>query len=115
MFAIFIMFAQLTTAQIDAVKASYKALNSQAVESKTATEQPPKDAEKIDVSPRLRSASFGHTTTLIVAHDGKSYWVEYGKSTNRPGGTYGPFAVDASAKPAPAPDAKGKPAPAPSK
>jgi hypothetical protein len=111
MFAIFIMFAQLTTVQIDAVKASYKALDSQAVESKVATAQPPKDAEKIDVSPRLRSASFGHTTTLLVAHDGKSYWVEYGRSTNRPGGTYGPFAVDAKAKPAPAP----APTPAPAK
>jgi hypothetical protein len=95
MFPIFVLFMQLTTAQIDAVKASYKALGDQ-VEAHKATEQPPKDAEKIDISPRIRSASFGHKTWLVVTPDAKSFWVEYGRSTNKPGGLYGPFPVEAA-------------------
>jgi hypothetical protein len=95
MFAIFVIFAQLTSAQIDAVKASYQALGNE-VEAHQAKDQPPKDAEKIDVSPRIRSASFGHKTWLVVTPDAKSFWVEYGKSTNKPGGLYGPFPVQAS-------------------
>ena len=53
---------------------------------------------RIDVTPRMRSASFGHTTTLIVpvpsADAGAAptqFWVQYGKSTNAPARLFGPF------------------------
>ena len=92
MFPIFVFIAQLTTAQVDAVKTAYKELGD-TVEQHVAKDQPPKDAEKIDISPRLRSASFGHKTWLVVTPDAQKFWVEYGKSTNKPGGMYGPFPV----------------------
>ena len=56
-------------------------------------EAPPKDAQRIDVSERIRSASFGHKTWLLVAPDGKQYWVEYGASTNSKAALFGPFLV----------------------
>jgi hypothetical protein len=56
---------------------------------------------KIDASDRIRSASFGHTTTLLVPcglagkpedpNKATAFYVEYGRSTNSPGGTFGPF------------------------
>lgn len=96
MWPIIVIIAQLTAAQVSTVKAAYHKLGSQAVESHKATAQPPKDAQRIDVSPRMRSASFGHRTWLVVPPDGKQFWVEYGPSTNRPGALYGPFPVDAA-------------------
>lgn len=66
----------------------------------------PTDAHfvRIDVSDKIRSASFGHTTTLLVpagvtghpespnrAHE---FYVEYGASTNAPGGIFGPFKIE---------------------
>ena len=60
--------------------------------------------ERIDVSDRIRSASFGHSTTLLVP-DGvtghptnpnraREFYVEYGPSTNAPGGIFGPFKIE---------------------
>jgi hypothetical protein len=56
---------------------------------------------KIDASDKVRSASFGHTTTLLVPsgltdkredpNRATEFYVEYGRSTNTPGGLYGPF------------------------
>jgi hypothetical protein len=60
-------------------------------------ETPPKDAQRIDVSERIRSASFGHKTWLLVSPDGKQYWVEYGASTNTKAALFGPFLVTPAA------------------
>jgi len=57
---------------------------------------PPADAQKIDVSSRIRSTSFGHKTWLVLAPDGTRFWIEWGKSTNRPGALFGPFSIAAS-------------------
>ncbi len=95
MWPVIVIIAQLTAAQQSAVKAEYHKLPSAEIEKHVATtDKPPKDAHKIDVSARIRSASFGHRTWLLVAPDGKRFWVEYGPSTNRPGGLYGPFTVE---------------------
>jgi hypothetical protein len=95
MWPLVVLIAQLTAAQVDAAKAAYHALGAKAVEAHQAAGKPPADAQKIDVSARFRSASFGHTTWLWVTPDGGRFWIEYGASTNRPGGLYGPFAVAA--------------------
>jgi hypothetical protein len=84
----------LPTEQRDAVLAAWHALTPPDVEAKKIDALPAGvSVERIDVSPRIRSASFGHTTTLLVPEGGKQFWVEYGKSTNKPGGLFGPFAV----------------------
>ena len=92
MFPIFVLIAQLAAVPAPVQKA-YHALTSTEIESHV-TKLPPKDAKKIDVSPRIRSASFGHRTWLIVSPDGKEFWVEYGPSTNTPAGLFGPFTVE---------------------
>jgi hypothetical protein len=48
---------------------------------------------RVDVSQKARSASFGHATTLIVSPSADTFYVEYGRSTNRPRRYFGPFAV----------------------
>jgi hypothetical protein len=58
---------------------------------------------RIDASDRIRSISFGHTTTLlipagIVGHPASpnrasEFYVEYGASTNAPGAIFGPFQI----------------------
>ena len=95
MFATIVLFAQLASAPVP-VQNAYKKLTSAQIDAKK-IEEPPKDAKKIDISSRIRSASFGHKTWLIIAPDGKQFWVEYGASTNKPGALYGPFAVDSAA------------------
>ena len=87
------------------VQNAYRRLSAAEIEAKkvTAATRPPKDAHRIDLSERIRSASFGHRTWLLVAPNGKDFWVEYGASTNRPGGTYGPFPVQPATSPAPPP------------
>jgi hypothetical protein len=95
MWPVIVIIAQLTAAQISAAKATYHKLPD--VTQHEASVKPPKDAQRIDVSARIRSASFGHRTWLLVAPDGKQLWVEYGPSTNTKGGLYGPFPVDAPA------------------
>ena len=95
MFPIFVVIAQLASAPAP-VQAAYKKLTSAEIDSHP-VKQPPKDAKKIDISSRIRSASFGHRTWLIIAPDGKEFWIENGPSTNKAGGLYGPFPVDAAA------------------
>jgi hypothetical protein len=94
--------ASLDAAQIEAVRAAYKALASADIEARPAAALPADfDYERIDVSSRMRSASFGHTTTLLVAvpraagdkPSPSEFWVEYGKSTNFPARLFGPFPV----------------------
>lgn len=58
---------------------------------------------RIDVSDQIRSKSFGHSTTLLVPagftghpqdpNRARSFYVEYGPSTNAPGGRFGPFRI----------------------
>jgi hypothetical protein len=91
----------LTPAQVDTVKAAYKKMDKAAVEAKPSSPLPPSaQVKRVDVSERIRSASFGHKTFLIIPMppEGESprrFWVEYGKSTNHPGALYGPFLIDA--------------------
>lgn len=78
-----------------AALAAFHRLTSAAVESKPAG-APPTDLAswaRVDVSAKARSASFGHTTTLLVAPADDAYYVEYGRSTNRPRRLFGPFSV----------------------
>ena len=87
----------LTNAQIAAVRAEYKKLSAAEVESHPVRALPEgQHFARIDVSERMRSASFGHRTTLVarLASDGGEpveFWVEYGKSTNHPARLFGPF------------------------
>jgi hypothetical protein len=94
-----LLCAGLDQRQIDCVRAAYAKLDSAAIEAKPAA-SPPHAAEvaRIDVSEGMRSASFGHTTTLLVpvpANDEapKEFWVQYGRSTNAPARLFGPFPV----------------------
>ena len=95
----FLVGATLDPAEADRVRAAYEKLGGVAIEAKPAAALP-EGAEfaRIDVTPRMRSASFGHTTTLIVpvpsadAGGGPiQFWVQYGKSTNAPSRLFGPF------------------------
>ena len=97
-FPIVVLIAQLASAPAP-VQAAYQKLSAQELQAKKTTKQPPKDARRIDVSAKIRSASFGHKTWLWVEPDGKQFWVEYGRSTNTPAAMYGPFSVDAASKP----------------
>jgi hypothetical protein len=89
----------LTPAQAAAVKEHYRTLGSTAIEQKPASGIPGDvSVARIDASPHIRSASFGHSTTLVVALPApgewpKQYWVEYGRSTNHAAALYGPFAL----------------------
>ncbi len=83
----------LSQAQRDAVVGAYRALAPADVQARPIAAAPAGTLERIDVSDKIRSASFGHTTTLLVPPDGKRFWVEYGKSTNHPASWYGPFTV----------------------
>jgi hypothetical protein len=87
------LWAQLTAAQLDTAKAAYHKLKPAEIEAKKTTVQPPKDVQRVDVSERIRSASFGHKTFLLIAADGSKFWVEYGASTNAPAALYGPFSI----------------------
>ncbi|MGZ3425563.1 MAG: hypothetical protein ACXVCV_02890 [Polyangia bacterium] len=78
------------------VQSAYRKLTADQLSAKK-IETPPKDAQRIDVSERIRSASFGHKTWLLVAPDGKQFWVEYGASTNSKAALFGPFPVTATA------------------
>lgn len=105
-FPLIVLVAQLAAAPAP-VQRAYQKLTPAQMEAKKTTAAPPKDAQRIDVSAKIRSASFGHKTWLWVAKDGKQFWVEYGRSTNTPAAMYGPFAVDdpaATPPPPPPPD-----------
>jgi hypothetical protein len=97
--------AALPAGQEAAVRAAYEKLGSDGVEAHPASALPPGFTwRRIDVSDPVRSASFGHTTTLavpVVRADGgqdvpNQFWVEYGRSTNAPARLFGPFRTDGS-------------------
>jgi len=95
-FPLIVLIAQLSAAPAP-VQHAYQKLTPADMEAKKTTAKPPKDAHKIDVSSKIRSASFGHKTWLWVAKDGKEFWVEYGRSTNTKAALYGPFSVETPA------------------
>ena len=113
-FPIFVVIAQLSAAPAP-VQRAYQKLTAQELEAKKTTAKPPKDAQKIDVSAKIRSASFGHKTWLLISKNGKEFWVEYGRSTNTKAALYGPFSVEEGAAKAPAQpkDPTGPPPPPP--
>jgi hypothetical protein len=61
--------------------------------------------KSLDVTPQMHSASFGHSSTILVPEGALSpdvkadpntatqFYVQCGASTNRPGGIYGPFDI----------------------
>jgi hypothetical protein len=95
-FPIIVLVAQLAAAPAP-VQRAYQKLTTAERTAKQTTDKPPKSAQRIDVSARIRSASFGHKTWLWVSEDGKEFWVEYGRSTNTPAALFGPFSVDSPA------------------
>ena len=92
-FPIIVLIAQLSAAPAP-VQQAYRKLTWQERDAKKTTVKPPKSAHRIDVSDRIRSASFGHKTWLWVSEDGKEFWVEFGRSTNTKAGLFGPFSVE---------------------
>lgn len=86
---------KLSPDEAAAVKQHYHDLGSAAVVQKPCDGLPSGvNVVRVDVSSRIRSASFGHSTTLLVDADApKRYWVEYGRSTNHPAALYGPFEI----------------------
>jgi hypothetical protein len=70
---------------------SYRELTPQELVTRTTTELPEGFWTKVDASERIRSISFGHSTTLWVG--GGVFYVEYGRSTNTPGRLMGPFRI----------------------
>jgi hypothetical protein len=85
----------MARADSQAAVASYHKLASTDLEAKRIASLPPDlDAwTRVDVSEKVRSASFGHTTTLLVSKAADTFYVEYGRSTNRPRRYFGPFPV----------------------
>jgi hypothetical protein len=79
----------------DSYRAAYKALKSEELEAKLIDKLPDTPFREIDVSERMRSASFGHSTKLLVptkeGQTKREFFVQYGRSTNRPARTFGPF------------------------
>jgi hypothetical protein len=88
---------QLTEAQQQAFKARYRELGSEAIESRPAAELPEGDLVPIDVSERMRSASFGAPKKLWVVMpaegEPREFYVERGRATNRPRAVFGPFTL----------------------
>jgi hypothetical protein len=85
---------ELSKSETEAVLASYHALKSPDPQDKKIEKLPAHEKlARIDVSMRIRSASFGHKTWLLVPPGAKKFYVEYGKSTNTPPGFFGPFDV----------------------
>ncbi len=81
--------------------AAFHALTPSAIEAKAGA-VPAGTWQRIDVSEKNRSASFGHSTMLVVTSGASTFFIEYGRSTNSPAQTFGPFelhpaAVDAGA------------------
>jgi hypothetical protein len=89
----------LTPAQIAAVKDHYNTHGTAGTEAKPLDALPTGVAvQRVNVSPHIRSASFGHATILIVelpkaGEPPTRYWVEYGRSTNTKAALYGPFTL----------------------
>jgi hypothetical protein len=76
---------------------AFHALTTEAIEAKAGASVPAGPWQRIDVSEKVRSASFGHTTTLLVSAKSPTFFIEYGRSTNSPAKTFGPFALQGSA------------------
>jgi hypothetical protein len=91
---------ELSPAQVEAVKSAYRKLGNAAVMARPSSPLPASArVKRIDVSEKIRSASFGHRTTLLVpfpaeGEDPHRFWVELGPSTNhREPQWFGPFFV----------------------
>lgn len=87
--------ASLSSEQISSVKAAYRRLSARQIEARPMSGLPEgARIERIDVSERLRSASFGHEPALVVRLGDQvqpvEFWVEYGRSTNHPSRLFGP-------------------------
>jgi len=93
MWPLVVLILELSAAQIDAAKAAYRKLKPADLEAHKAAATAPRTAKRVEVSERMRSASFGQRKFLLIADDGKQYWVEFFPATNRPGALYGPFEV----------------------
>jgi hypothetical protein len=102
---------ELSKEKEQAVIAAYHALKAPEPESKKIDKLPEhEELTRIDVSPRIRSASFGHRTWLLVPPHARHFYVEFGRSTNTPAGLFGPFEVKpATEKGAPEKTAPTKP------
>jgi len=62
-----LLVAAVTPAQVSAVKEHYLTLGSTAIEAKPVTTLPAETkVERVDASHQMRSASFGHKTTLVI-------------------------------------------------
>ena len=89
-----LVHADPTPEQRDAVVRSYRALTPEQIEAKKLGSAPfGTTFTRIDVSERIRSTSFGHATLLLVAPSVLEFYVEHGRSTNRPPAWFGPFLV----------------------
>ena len=60
---------------------------------------------EVDVSEKMRSASFGHTTSLLIPRTAAPsvFYVHHGRSTNAPEAYFGPFKLEALSPAAPDP------------
>jgi hypothetical protein len=76
---------------------AFHALTTEAIEAKAGASVPAGPWQRIDVSEKIRSASFGHSTTLVVSGKSSTFFIEYGRSTNSPAKTFGPFALSGAA------------------
>jgi hypothetical protein len=86
--------ATLAPERRDAAIAAYRGLTGAEIEAHPIKALPSGlETVRVDVSARFRSASFGHSTTLLVPPTGREFYVEYGRSTNKPGGLFGPFTL----------------------
>ena len=83
------------TAADDTYRKAYQALSQAEIAKQKVDALPQATFKRIDVSPRMRSASFGHKTWVLVppqrAQGGGEFYLEFGKSTNHPASYFGPF------------------------
>ena len=99
----------LTSNRRSAVVGSFNALSNQDITDALIVTPFGADAAfaQVDVSSRIKSTSFGHSTTLLVPAGTVSkpadpnmqneFYVAYGPSTNVPARTFGPFELTAQA------------------
>lgn len=99
LFALMLLVAQSPTSAQEATRAAviaaYHTLAPADIESHPIDSVPKGEMDKVDVSAKVRSASFGHTTTLLIPKHppvGPTlFYVQYGRSTNSAAATFGPF------------------------
>jgi hypothetical protein len=84
----------------DAYRAAYKALTPDELQKKHRESAPKLKVRRLDVSERMRSASFGRKTALLIPLGRKAkgeFFVEKGPSTNHQATDwYGPFELPGS-------------------